>query len=529
MAAPICDRNYTRFEVGYSLVYSYRNFHYKRMLPLALILVVLGFGMFFYIKNQDQIANFKPYYYKSYVAAYKYKFNHLFKTTNSKPQGDTQSVPVLLYHGVISDEPDGTSVTIDNFIAQMVSLKEAGYQTISLQQYYDFVVSGKQLPDKSFLLTFDDGRKDSYYPAKPLLESLGYQATMFVITGMSYPKSNQFYLSPEELAKMQASKTWSLQPHTKDGHSLYQIDEHAKGRFYTNKLWLQDQKRHETDQEYTDRIRADLVGAKDDLEKNLSIHTLAMAFPFGDIGENNTNFPDARGILLDQTKTVYPLAFIQFNPARGFTQNYMGSNKFLNKRIDVLHSWSANDLKNVLEGSYPKPLPFSKKPAASDGWLGTWGNKFFTNEGMTLQASPNTLGASAHLDGSYLWQNYVVSSAIRMRTGDSVKVLLRLQDADNYLSCSYSAAGVQLQQVINGTPETLAKGQAPVQLTDAINLVGSVKDNAASCAVPGGTEISANISNPELTKNGGLGYVISNSAIGTAEGTVEYVTVDPLD
>ena len=75
---------------------------------------------------------------------------------------------------------------------------------------------------ESFLLTFDDGRKDSYYASQPLLEAFGFRATMYVITAKSLgDKSSVYYLSRQEVKKMKDSGHWDIQPHTRDGHDEY--------------------------------------------------------------------------------------------------------------------------------------------------------------------------------------------------------------------------------------------------------------------------------------------------------------------
>jgi len=91
-----------------------------------------------------------------------------------------QSVPVLVYHGLpnegIGQLPDSV------FIEQMKTLKDNGWNTISLEQFSAFIKGQGSLPEKSFLLTFDDGRKDTFYPADPLFRDLGYKAVIFAIT-----------------------------------------------------------------------------------------------------------------------------------------------------------------------------------------------------------------------------------------------------------------------------------------------------------------------------------------------------------
>jgi hypothetical protein len=111
-------------------------------------------------------------------------------TANAKK---ASSIPILLYHGVINNpnwQPDGVSISLDDFRQQMFALKKSGYQTIKLEDYLAFTKGEKELPEKSFILTFDDGRKDSYYPVDPILRVLGYTAVMNVITGRSLGPDN---------------------------------------------------------------------------------------------------------------------------------------------------------------------------------------------------------------------------------------------------------------------------------------------------------------------------------------------------
>src|SRR6185503_3845275 len=111
--------------------------------------------------------------------------------------GSAGSVPVLIYHGTPPEGNDNPPLPQSVFIDQMRALKADGWQTITLQQFTDFMKKGAPVPPKSFLLTFDDGRKESFYPVDPVLKELGYNAVMFTITGFSLPdngsKSSTFY------------------------------------------------------------------------------------------------------------------------------------------------------------------------------------------------------------------------------------------------------------------------------------------------------------------------------------------------
>src|SRR5258706_11275738 len=63
----------------------------------------------------------------------------------------TASVPVLLYHGIVA-VPDRFSMTKETFSNQMQALKNAGYQTVSMLDFYLFMRDHKALPDKSVVI-----------------------------------------------------------------------------------------------------------------------------------------------------------------------------------------------------------------------------------------------------------------------------------------------------------------------------------------------------------------------------------------
>src|SRR3989344_3875806 len=73
-------------------------------------------------------------------------------------------------------------------------LMNAGFNTIGGDELNAFMRGEKMLPARSFVITFDDGRKDSYYPVDPLLDVLGYKALVFVITKFAFADRSNYYL-----------------------------------------------------------------------------------------------------------------------------------------------------------------------------------------------------------------------------------------------------------------------------------------------------------------------------------------------
>ncbi|MBS4192251.1 polysaccharide deacetylase family protein [Bacillus sp. FJAT-49705] len=113
-------------------------------------------------------------------------------------------VVVLMYHQVIpkkklkkhhfqdNGELEETIITLENFQSQMDYLKENHYTVLSLKEFELFMTGEKRVPAKSVLLTFDDGFKNVFEFAYPVLKDHGFPAVHFLITGL-ITKENVHY------------------------------------------------------------------------------------------------------------------------------------------------------------------------------------------------------------------------------------------------------------------------------------------------------------------------------------------------
>lgn len=92
-----------------------------------------------------------------------------------------QGIPVLMYHHV-SPSPGLVTVSPETFHTQMAWLARHNYRSIGTNDLAAFL-AGKPLPEKSVMITFDDGYLDNYLYAHPVLQAFGLKAVLFVITG----------------------------------------------------------------------------------------------------------------------------------------------------------------------------------------------------------------------------------------------------------------------------------------------------------------------------------------------------------
>lgn len=95
-------------------------------------------------------------------------------------------IPVLMYHKVgapVSEKRDTfLNVSLKSFKRQMRLLKRMGYTGVTFHQAAQGLYQGQPVPKKAVCVTFDDGYTNVLDYAKPVLDELGWPATVFVPT-----------------------------------------------------------------------------------------------------------------------------------------------------------------------------------------------------------------------------------------------------------------------------------------------------------------------------------------------------------
>lgn len=92
----------------------------------------------------------------------------------------SKSLPVLMHH-LISNDTRHISVAPSVFETQCKELAEKGWFGVGLHEAEEFLINGAPLPEKSFLLTFDDGYLDNYVYAWPIMKKYGHKGVIFAV------------------------------------------------------------------------------------------------------------------------------------------------------------------------------------------------------------------------------------------------------------------------------------------------------------------------------------------------------------
>ncbi len=133
---------------------------------------------------------------------------------------DQAQVPILMYHYVSELPPNSDryrrdlTTSPENFKAQLQYLTEAGYHTITLTDLYLHLTQGYPLPEKPIVLTFDDGYRDAYEVAFPLLLDYGFTGTFFVLATPAHFESPD-YLTWAQMKEM-SDAGMEIQSHGRD-------------------------------------------------------------------------------------------------------------------------------------------------------------------------------------------------------------------------------------------------------------------------------------------------------------------------
>ncbi len=117
-------------------------------------------------------------------------------------------LPILMYHKVLHDNPDGLTVTADMLELQLSFIAEKGYETISFVDLKESAETGKELPKRPVIITFDDAYENFLTHALPILKQFKMKATLFVPVAFMgktnlWDQGNEKILSADELKRIQ--------------------------------------------------------------------------------------------------------------------------------------------------------------------------------------------------------------------------------------------------------------------------------------------------------------------------------------
>lgn len=114
----------------------------------------------------------------------------------------------LSYFGV-ARVGDQELIGVNRLREHLQGLKKKGYVTITQQDVVQYYERQKNLPEKSVMLIFEDGRRDTAIFAHKILEDLNYKATMLSYAE-KFDNRDPKFLLPADMQAMVKTTFWEL-------------------------------------------------------------------------------------------------------------------------------------------------------------------------------------------------------------------------------------------------------------------------------------------------------------------------------
>ena len=149
--------------------------------------------------------------------------------------------PIAMYHSVtpFAAPQNRLAITDATFDRQMHFLKSRRYNVVPLETLAAMIREKKKIPPKTVSITFDDGYKDNYIYAFPILKKYNLPATLFIITDeVGRPDR----VSWAEVKEMQDSGLVTIGSHTlgPDPLTKYKTKEEVKRQIFDSKKLLEE-------------------------------------------------------------------------------------------------------------------------------------------------------------------------------------------------------------------------------------------------------------------------------------------------
>jgi peptidoglycan/xylan/chitin deacetylase (PgdA/CDA1 family) len=238
---------------------------------------------------------------------------------------DARGLRILSYHRV-SDDHDPLAVSPRRFRQQMEVLASEGFQVVGLSEAVARLEAREIVP-RTIALTFDDGFRDVGENALPVLEWLGFRATVFVPTGV--------------IDGTVSFRRYSRQPALFDWEEIVELDQAGTLRFeahsvsHRNLLLLTNAE-----------SRCEIADSKLDLEDRLGRPVEAFCYPAGLFGERERRLVAEAG---------YRLA-VSCEPG----VNVPGTDRFSLRRRQIDSRDRQFDFRAKVGGGHDTPLPLRR-------------------------------------------------------------------------------------------------------------------------------------------------------------------------
>lgn len=213
-------------------------------------------------------------------------------TVNVLSAQESKALPIVMYHQLTNNKSKSGKyvLTVEQFEKDLIFLKEKGYKTVTKEQLLEYSQGKDDLPEKSVMITFDDGCETLYAYALPLLEKYGFTAVGFVIGALAdeYTENGDHnlsysYLNWEDIKSLCDGGVIDIQSHT------YNLHKNSSDRSGLKK------KKSETFEQYSEFLTEDTAKMKMKMSEHTGKEPVAIAYPFGSFSKESEEILKSNG------------------------------------------------------------------------------------------------------------------------------------------------------------------------------------------------------------------------------------------
>lgn len=211
------------------------------------------------------------------------------KLTASAEFEEGISLPVIMYHSI--GENTGKYVISPTMLEEDLKvIKEMGFTTITSADLIAYKESNVPLPEKSIILTFDDGYFNNYTYVYPLLEKYNMKAVLSVVgkftdqySNADEPLNNRYsHITYEQIKQVSSSGLMEIANHSYDMHEMKE----RRGIL---------RKKDESTEQYRKNLTQDIEKCNKILKEKCYVSPVAFTYPFGCVNKESSEIINSMG------------------------------------------------------------------------------------------------------------------------------------------------------------------------------------------------------------------------------------------
>lgn len=241
-------------------------------------------------------------------------------------------VNVLCYHQFVKNnlfgKNDTYKISTGMFEEHLKFLRDNGYHVITMADFLQFIDEKKELPEKSVMITIDDGYEGVYKGAYPLLLKYKFPATIYIYRN---------FIRKDETFKLGALTVAQILEMKKSG--LIEVGSHSYSHMVMTRRGSMN------DHDYLAFLDHEIVESKKAIEDMLGLTLDTMAYPFGAYSFETNAFVKKAGFRAGFS--VVP------------SYNTADTDRFLLRRTIVYNTTNVSRLRKILEKK-PVQIKFVK-------------------------------------------------------------------------------------------------------------------------------------------------------------------------